>query len=315
MAIRFWLSAVLLCGMACARAGTVTYVYTDTQGTPLAEADASGNITVAFDYRPYGSVAMGSAPAGPGYTGHVSDPDTGFMYMQARFYDPDVGSFLSVDPEPKKPGDLYSADRYGYANSNPQRYTDPDGRYACGSSDKKICGRIEMFVSAMNQGLAKLNKGSGEYKALSEVSQHIGKPGDNNGVTLNPGQLRTGVIAQADTATTMTIDVDQAGTLSAPFRKYNQRVNATELANAFGGSAVAHEGTHQLDYIATGYPTGRTSEHATEMNAYKTELGVAKGLGISTDLYAPGALQKDIDTRVRRAADASTDLWCKSNGC
>jgi hypothetical protein len=37
-----------------ALAGTVTYVYTDPQGTPLAEADANGNITATFDYRPYG---------------------------------------------------------------------------------------------------------------------------------------------------------------------------------------------------------------------------------------------------------------------
>lgn len=51
------------------------------------------------------------------------------------------------------------------------------------------------------------------------------------------------------------------------------------------------------------------------MNAYRTEIGVARGLGISNDLYAPGALQKDIDARINDAANTSTEYFCKANGC
>ncbi|TCV92715.1 hypothetical protein EC912_10653 [Luteibacter rhizovicinus] len=36
-----------------AQSEIVTYVYTDSQGTPLAETDANGNITATFDYRPH----------------------------------------------------------------------------------------------------------------------------------------------------------------------------------------------------------------------------------------------------------------------
>ena len=45
--------------------GTVTYVYTDPQGTPLAEADVHGNMTATYDYTPYGSQAMGAPPLMP----------------------------------------------------------------------------------------------------------------------------------------------------------------------------------------------------------------------------------------------------------
>lgn len=114
------------CGLA--HAGTVTYVYTDPQGTPLAEADASGNITATFDYAPYGSQALGTAPNGPGYTGHVNDPDTGFVYMQARYYDPQVGRFISTDPIGPAAANPFNFNRYDYASDNPSRYTDPDGR-------------------------------------------------------------------------------------------------------------------------------------------------------------------------------------------
>ena len=111
-----------------AYAGTVTYIYTDPQGTPLAEADSSGHITKTLDYRPYGSLALGQDSAGPGYTGHVNDPDTGLVYMQARFYDPVVGRFISVDQVGPQAGGIFLFNRQAYANNNPILNVDLDGR-------------------------------------------------------------------------------------------------------------------------------------------------------------------------------------------
>ncbi|GGA16862.1 RHS repeat-associated core domain-containing protein [Dyella nitratireducens] len=113
--------------------GTVTYVYTDPQGTPLAEADASGNITATFDYTPYGTYAPqgtstpGPAPKGPGYTGHVNDPETNLVYMQARYYDPATGHFLSTDPVRPRAGDAFNFNRYTYVDNNPIMGMDPTG--------------------------------------------------------------------------------------------------------------------------------------------------------------------------------------------
>ncbi|MGS0998321.1 RHS repeat-associated core domain-containing protein [Rhodanobacter sp. UC4451_H18] len=112
----------------------VHYYYTDPQGTVLAKADATGNVIATYDYAPYGSQALGMPPSGPGYTGHVNDPDTGLVYMQARYYDPATGRFLSTDPVGPSPGSLFHFNRYDYANDNPYRYTDPDGRCADGLS-------------------------------------------------------------------------------------------------------------------------------------------------------------------------------------
>lgn len=139
-----------------AYAGTVTYVYTDPQGTPLAEADASGNVTAWFEYAPYGvSVSsMGAAPDGPGYTGHVNDPDTGLVYMQARYYDPAIGRFLSVDPVAPSAGSLYTFDRYNYANDNPIRYTDPDGR-KCGSADGRDSCTFDEFKDSKGKSISR----------------------------------------------------------------------------------------------------------------------------------------------------------------
>jgi uncharacterized protein RhaS with RHS repeats len=49
------------------------------------------------------------------------------MYMQARYYDPVISRFYSNDPIGFR--DVHSFNRYAYANNNPYRYTDPDGKF------------------------------------------------------------------------------------------------------------------------------------------------------------------------------------------
>ncbi|TCV93167.1 RHS repeat-associated protein [Luteibacter rhizovicinus] len=80
-----------LVGQSAFAAETVTYYYTSPQGTVLATTNAAGSAVSTSDYRPYGSQALGVSEAGPGYTGHVNDPDSGLTYMQARYYDPVTG--------------------------------------------------------------------------------------------------------------------------------------------------------------------------------------------------------------------------------
>lgn len=109
-------------------AETVTYYYTSPQGTVLATADSAGNVLTTTDYRPYGSQALGSQEDGPGYTGHVNDVVSGLVYMQARYYDPEVGRFLSPDPASGDSGSVFGFNRFGYANNNPVLNVDPDGR-------------------------------------------------------------------------------------------------------------------------------------------------------------------------------------------
>ena len=77
---------------------TVRYLHTDALGTVVARTDANGNVVERTTFEPYGAVVGGAVADGPGYTGHVSDAATGLSYMQQRYYDPEVGLFLSVDP-------------------------------------------------------------------------------------------------------------------------------------------------------------------------------------------------------------------------
>ena len=134
---------LLLMGMllgSAAHAGKVTYIYTDLQGTPVMESDAQGNITARYDYTPYGIPVQGlsGSPDGPGYTGHVNDPDTGFVYMQARFYELG-GRMLTPDPIKPTSGDIFNFNRYVYGRNNPMGYIDPTGMNACGNDSDAGC--------------------------------------------------------------------------------------------------------------------------------------------------------------------------------
>ncbi|MDQ1109488.1 RHS repeat-associated protein [Stenotrophomonas rhizophila] len=107
---------------------SVEYIHTDALGSPVAVSDTNGNVIKRTVYEPYGAVGGGVVEDGPGYTGHVSDSATGLSYMQQRYYDPQSGRFLSVDPVTTDQNGAGNFGRYKYGNNNPYRFVDPDGR-------------------------------------------------------------------------------------------------------------------------------------------------------------------------------------------
>jgi RHS repeat-associated protein len=59
------------------------------------------------------------------------DGETGLVYMQQRYYDPQIGRFLSVDPVGVSSAMGTNFNRYWYANNNSFRFVDPEGLQAC----------------------------------------------------------------------------------------------------------------------------------------------------------------------------------------
>jgi len=129
VAFRLFILASFFCASVNAQDSQVTYYMTDGQNNVLGTMDKLGNVTQITDYRPYGSPAGSTQPInGPGYSGHVSDLESQLIYMQARYYDPQVGRFLSTDPVSPTPGDMFLTNRYAYVNNNPIKNTDPSGK-------------------------------------------------------------------------------------------------------------------------------------------------------------------------------------------
>lgn len=111
----------------------VTYYHLDALGSPVAATDKDGNLKWREQYRPFGERIQKDPATRDNnrfYTGHVQDEETGLTYMGARFYDPIAGRFMAVDPVKYQEGNLHSFNRYAYANNNPYKYVDPDGKEA-----------------------------------------------------------------------------------------------------------------------------------------------------------------------------------------
>ena len=113
-------------------AETITYYHNDALGSPVAATDEAGNLLWREAYRPYGSRLLkeDGGTNDTWYTGKQEDSGTGLSYFGARWYDPNIGRFMAIDPVDFKESNIHSFNRYAYANNNPYKYVDPDGRDA-----------------------------------------------------------------------------------------------------------------------------------------------------------------------------------------
>jgi RHS repeat-associated protein len=124
-------------------------------------------------------VASGVQPT-IGFTGHVNDVDTGLTYMQQRYYDPVAGRFLSIDPVVTDANTGYSFNRYAYANHNPYKFIDPDGRCPVEKDGVKCTAEIKPGIKISDSKLVDgLNKIAAEINKKIEVYSGDRDPAKN----------------------------------------------------------------------------------------------------------------------------------------
>ena len=123
---------------------TPTYLLTDQSGSVRLLTGSSGTVTGTYAYTPYGAVAAhtGTATAALGYEGQYTDAESGFLYLQARYYNPATGQFLTRDPLVSVTGEPYS-----YAADNPVNDSDPNGLCPC---DGAQAARLRLLSFEVN---------------------------------------------------------------------------------------------------------------------------------------------------------------------
>ncbi|MFZ5919220.1 MAG: RHS repeat-associated core domain-containing protein [Chloroflexota bacterium] len=94
----------------------------DLGSTSLATT-AAGAVHSRQGYYPYGEAryTAGELPTDHGFTGHKHEDALGLIFMQARYYDPALGCFLSADPQPPVPGGCPPARGTGGCRTRPTR--------------------------------------------------------------------------------------------------------------------------------------------------------------------------------------------------
>jgi RHS repeat-associated protein len=104
----------------------MTYRLTDGLGSTVNLCDASGSVLVTYAYDAFGAIRSqtGSSANYWQFTGEQRDEESGFDYLRARYYDPEVGRFLGQDP---------AGGGYAYSLNNPANLTDPTGMVPAGT--------------------------------------------------------------------------------------------------------------------------------------------------------------------------------------
>ena len=136
--------------------------------------------------------------AGPGFTGHATDVATGLTYMQQRYMDQELGRFLTPDPQLPDANTGANINRYWYADNNPVKNVDPDGRSPIGTyypgSSSFPNGSTESLTSSKqksNQDNPKLEANVKSKQAYSQVGQ-VGQVDSNINENKNTFVLRVG---------------------------------------------------------------------------------------------------------------------------
>ena len=122
-----------------------TYLFEkNLQGDIIAVYNTSGTKLVSYVYDAWGNVTVtnhnvsgtnSGARHNPfRYRGYYYDTETGYYYLQSRYYNPKWGRFLNADSIGYlgANGDLISYNLYAYCSNNPVMYVDPTGEWNWG---------------------------------------------------------------------------------------------------------------------------------------------------------------------------------------
>ncbi len=102
------------------------FIHRDHLNSTRIVTDLSGNVVESTAYASYGEPTNASMTTQKGYINERHDPETGLLYLNARYMDPAFGRFISPDDwDPTLTG--VGPNRYAYALNNPINLADPNG--------------------------------------------------------------------------------------------------------------------------------------------------------------------------------------------
>ncbi|MCW5319220.1 hypothetical protein GTQ43_38205 [Nostoc sp. KVJ3] len=116
------------------RSGDENYYHTDGLGSTRVLTNATGQVVDNYTYDAYGRLLSSTGTSSNSYqfAGEQRDSETGLDYLRARYYDADLGRFISKDSFAGFMDDPMSQHNYLYANANPVNFIDPTGHETMG---------------------------------------------------------------------------------------------------------------------------------------------------------------------------------------
>lgn len=155
----------------------IYYNHSDSLNSSAVMTDSTGAIAETIDYFPFGSLRFDNKVSTFSeqrkYIGQEYDQDTGLNYLNARYYNSNIGRFISEDPmfwnfDQAWLADPQNQNSYAYARNNPLIYSDPDGKKA------------ELVVKS----LAPIPGAHGFIRITPESGVNLSKYGDSSHYTI-----------------------------------------------------------------------------------------------------------------------------------
>ena len=129
-------------GVVGVKYNNATYFYRrDAQGNIIAILDSNGEVVVRYYYDAWGNNAVTDKDGNEitaidhigylnpfRYRGYYYDTETELYFLQTRYYDPELGRFISQDSlDYADPETINGLNLYAYCNNNPVMHVDPNG--------------------------------------------------------------------------------------------------------------------------------------------------------------------------------------------
>ncbi|AAY40019.1 RHS repeat domain-containing protein [Pseudomonas syringae] len=177
----------------------VYYFHTDQIGTPLEMTDAEGQIVWQAKYRAWGAVeklVVNEVEQNLRFQGQYFDAETGLHYNTFRYYDPEIGRFITQDPI----GLLGGFNLYGYCR-NPTAWIDPLG--------------LDWNYFLSNEDGAYYHGRASDKTSLSDVMRRHGKNKGVDGARFRAGDTITQVTPKGTDIDTVR-GIENAGVREKP---------------------------------------------------------------------------------------------------
>jgi len=157
------------------------YFYLDNLQSRRVVLNASGDKIDKFSYSAWGEVThlYGSNNHLASFTGKEYD-DTGFIYFNARYYDPETGRFITEDPSRKGFG------WYNYCGNNPINNIDPKGLIdlpICVLDDIEWHNAIVDTITAIEGSSVETVQMNNKSVQVSNIVGHFAEKYNNDMVT------------------------------------------------------------------------------------------------------------------------------------
>jgi RHS repeat-associated protein len=113
--------------------GQTYYYHLNGHGDVVALTDNNGNVVAEYEYDAWRNILHQTGPLASEnpyrYAGYRYDEVTGLYYLMARYYDADMGRFLSRDSFHGLKEQPLDTNLYAYTRNNPVMHVDPEGHY------------------------------------------------------------------------------------------------------------------------------------------------------------------------------------------